>query len=243
MNAKTVSVATGYSWVDRYGFEEITEASCPHPEAPTAAGPQREARPEAARCPKPRRPARQRPTEAPRPDGQSACADGARYVQITCFQLAGPAASLVCGCGGKHWAKALDGSHTSAATVSTALVERLIAAEGYQIDGDWADHKITGEWAHTARRAPVRRFITPGDEPRAAEGESLHRWRADRWSLVLADGTPYEIGWNAEGPDHFHARQRGTTTPLGAAPTWPAALDLIRRYAAQAAPSDSRPTG
>lgn len=233
VNAKTVSVATGYSWAARYGFEEITEASCSHPEAPTAAEPQREARRQAARPVKPRRSARQRPAEVPRAQGKSVCADGAQYVQITCFQLAGPAASLVCGCRGKHWAKALDGPHTSAATVPTALVEGLIAAEGYQVSGDWADHKMTGDWAHTARRAPVRRFITPGDEPRAAEGELLHRWRGDRWSLTLADGASYEIAWRPEGPDHFHPRPRGTTTPLGAAPTWAAALQLIRTHAPQ----------
>lgn len=32
-NAKTVSVATGYSWTDRYGYEEIRELRCHH-EAP-----------------------------------------------------------------------------------------------------------------------------------------------------------------------------------------------------------------
>ncbi|MFE4870499.1 DUF3560 domain-containing protein [Streptomyces sp. NPDC056682] len=242
VNAKTVSVATGHSWVNRYGFEEITEASCSHSGATNIAEPRHKEQAQASRHAEPRRAARQRPSEAPDQDGQSACVDGARYVQITCFQLAGPAASLVCGCGGKHWAKALGGLHTSPSTVPTAQVERLIAAEGYQVDGDWTDHKISGEWAHTARRAPVRRFITPEDEPSVDAGESLHHWRADRWSLTLADGTAYEIAWHPEGPDHFHARERGTTTPIGAAPTWPAALSLIRAHTARAAPGDSRPT-
>ncbi|MCT9093450.1 DUF3560 domain-containing protein [Streptomyces sp. ASQP_92] len=232
-NVKTVSVDTGYSWVSRYGFEEITQAACPHPHAPDAP----EAQTGAVRSPKPRRSTRHRPAGVSRADTQATtCADGALYVQITCFLLAGPAVRLICGCGGKHWSRALDGSHTTAAAVPATLVESLIAAEGYQVSGDWADHKVTGEWAHTARRAPVQRFIQPGNEPSAGVGELLHHWRADRWSLKLADGSAYEITWVPEGPDHFQARRRGSTTSLGAAPSWPQALRLIRAHAAPIVP-------
>ncbi|AYG77898.1 hypothetical protein DWB77_00005 [Streptomyces hundungensis] len=239
INVKTVSVDSGYSWVSRHGFDEITQAACPHSRTPDAP----EAQAGAARSPKPRRSTRQRAAGVSRADTPvTTCADGAVYVQITFFQLAGPAVRLVCGCGGKHWSRALDGSPTTAADVPTALVEGLIAAEGYQVSGDWADHKITGEWAHIARRAPVRRFIQPGDEPSVGAGERLHHWRADRWSLFLADGSGYEISWVPEGPDHFLARRRRSTS-LGAAPSWAEALLLIRAHAAQGVPDgEGRPT-
>lgn len=241
-NPKTVSVETGASWSLRYGYAEISEVKCSHPqESPNG---------QSTRKPK-RRAARPRPApkpaDRPHTEKQLSCADGAQFVEITRFLLTSAAARLTCGCGLNHWAKAIDGDYRTAAAVPVELVEQLIGTAGYQVAGAWYDHAIKGEFAHTSRRARVRRIPGPRGRHELAqilsEGEHAHHWRPDRWTLTLADGARYEIAWNPGQTSPFTARPSGTGQHIGATADWASALDLIREHATSAQGKDGAATG
>ncbi|MFB7763714.1 hypothetical protein [Streptomyces xiamenensis] len=127
----------------------------------------------------------------------------AAFVEITRYPLTAAAVRLVCGnCGCAHWAKAVDGPYQCAQDVPADQVADLIAREGYEVAGNWFDRATTGEWAHTARRAPVRRVPAPepvsawADVPQTRRGELLEHPQDGLLLLTTREGVRYEL-WHA----------------------------------------------